>query len=55
MKRQAQHHSTRPRDYLPYVIFVVFAALVGAGLALGEFRSVLANAVNVCLSCIGIQ
>ena len=42
------------RRYAPYVSLGVFAALVVAGLVLDEFRSVLANAVNVCLSCIGI-
>ncbi len=42
------------RRYAPYVSLAVFVALVVAGLVLGEFRSVLANAVNVCLSCIGI-
>ena len=55
MRRQARHDSARSRDYLPYLVFVVFAALFGAGLLMDEFRSVLANAVNVCLSCIGIQ
>ena len=42
------------RRYLPYVSFVVFAAFVAAGLALDEFRTVLANAITICLSCIGI-
>ncbi len=42
------------RRYAPYVSLAVFVALVVAGLVLGEFRSVLANAVNVCPGCIGI-
>ena len=38
----------------PYLLLVVFAAMIAAGLALDEFRSVLANAATICLSCIGI-
>jgi hypothetical protein len=42
------------RRYAPYLSLVIFAALVAAGLGLDEFRSVLANAATICLSCIGI-
>jgi hypothetical protein len=38
----------------PYLVLAWFIALLAAGLALDEFRSVLANAVTICLSCIGI-
>jgi hypothetical protein len=38
----------------PYLVLACFIALLAAGLALDEFRSVLANAVTICLSCIGI-
>jgi hypothetical protein len=38
----------------PYFVLAVFVAMVAAGLAFDEFRSVLANAVTICLSCIGI-
>ena len=41
--------------YLPYLVFVIFAALIVAGLAFDEFGTVLANAATICLSCIGIQ
>jgi hypothetical protein len=37
-----------------YLIFAFFVALLAAGLAFGEFRSVLVNAINVCLPCVGI-
>jgi hypothetical protein len=37
-----------------YLIFAFFVALLAAGLAFGEFRSVLLNAINICLPCIGI-
>jgi len=36
-------------------VLIVFAALLVAGLLFGEFRDVLANAANICLSCIGID
>lgn len=39
----------------PYMVFIIFAALLAAGLLFGEFRDVLANAVNICFSCIGID
>lgn len=42
------------RRYAPWLLLLAFAALVAAGLVLDEFRSVLANAATVCLSCIGI-
>jgi hypothetical protein len=38
----------------PYLVLAVFIALTAAGLAFDEFRSVLANAITICLSCIGI-
>jgi hypothetical protein len=37
-----------------YVVLACFIALLAAGLALDEFRFVLANAATICLSCIGI-
>lgn len=38
----------------PYLVLAVFVAMVAAGLAFDEFRSVLANAATICLDCIGI-
>ena len=37
-----------------YASLAIFVALLLAGIFLDEFRSVLVNAANVCLSCIGI-
>lgn len=37
-----------------YIILAFFVALLAVGLSLGEFGAVLANAVTICLSCIGI-
>ena len=37
-----------------FIFMVVSLALVGAGLAMGEYRSVLQKAITVCLDCIGI-
>lgn len=42
------------RRWAAYTSLLVFAAFIVAGLAIDEFRSVLANAINICLSCIGI-
>ena len=42
------------RRWAAYSSLAVFAALLAAGLALDEFRSALANAITICLSCIGI-
>lgn len=42
------------RRVYPYLTLAFFVAMVAAGLAFDEFRSVLANAVTICLSCIGI-
>jgi hypothetical protein len=42
------------RRILPYVILAVFIAITVVGLAFDEFRSVLANAITICLNCIGI-
>ncbi len=38
-----------------HLIILLFLGFLVAGLSLGEFQAVLANAVAVCLSCIGIQ
>ncbi len=42
------------RRYAAYVSLAVFIGLTVAGLCLDEFRAVVANAINICLSCIGI-
>jgi hypothetical protein len=42
------------RRLTAYLTLVVFAAFLAAGLGLDEFRSVLSNAITICLSCIGI-
>jgi len=42
------------RRYTGYLVLVVFAVLFAVGLSLDEFRTALANAITVCLSCIGI-
>ena len=42
------------RHRIPYLVLALAAILVVAGLSMGEFRTVLANAITVCLSCIGI-
>jgi len=42
------------RRAYPYLVLAVFVAMVIAGLAFGEFRTVLVNAATICLSCIGI-
>jgi hypothetical protein len=39
---------------LPWILLGISAALLIAGLAVGEYRSVLEKAATVCLSCIGI-
>jgi len=39
---------------LPFVLFVLFAALLVVGLLWGEYKTVLEKAVTVCLDCIGI-
>jgi hypothetical protein len=38
----------------PYILLLLFAALMVAGLMLGEYSTVLEQAITVCLSCIGI-
>jgi hypothetical protein len=38
----------------PYIVLAVFVAMIAVGLAFGEFRTVLTNAITICLSCIGI-
>ena len=42
------------RKYAGWLSFVIFVAVVVAGLSMGEFRTLLANAVTICLNCIGI-
>lgn len=42
------------RRRLPFVLFIVFAALLVVGLLWGEYKTVLEKAVTVCLDCIGI-
>jgi hypothetical protein len=54
-KATGRQRAPRLRGYLPYLLFVIFAGLIVAGLALDEFGTVLANAATICLSCIGIQ
>lgn len=39
---------------LPWILLGVSAALLAAGLGMGEYWTVLEKAVTVCLSCIGI-
>jgi hypothetical protein len=39
---------------LPFILFIVFAALLVVGLLWGEYKTVLEKAVTVCLDCIGI-
>jgi hypothetical protein len=39
---------------LPWILLALFAAIMIAGLGLGEYRYVLEKAVSICLSCIGI-
>ncbi len=36
------------------LLIFLFVALMIAGLAMGEFRSVLEKAITICLDCIGI-
>ena len=36
------------------ILFIIALALVGIGLASGEYRSVLEKARTVCLECVGI-
>jgi hypothetical protein len=42
------------RRWAAYLSLLVFAALLAAGLSLDEFRTVLVNAITICLDCIGI-
>jgi hypothetical protein len=39
---------------LPYILLFLFAGIMVAGLLLGEFYTVLEQAITICLSCIGI-
>ena len=38
----------------PYLVLAVFVAMIAVGLSFGEFRTVLTNAITICLNCIGI-
>ncbi len=40
--------------WVPYILLVVFIALLIVGLAWGEFGEVFRNAIVICLHCIGI-
>ena len=42
------------RRYAAYTSLTVFVGLLVAGLCFDEFGAVLANAITICLSCIGI-
>ena len=42
------------RRYVGYAVALLFVEVLIAGLTLHEFGAVLANAITVCLSCIGI-
>ena len=44
----------RGRRYAAYISLAVFAGLLIAGLCFDEFGTVLATAITICLSCIGI-
>lgn len=39
---------------VPYLVLAFFIALTAVGLVFDEFRAALANAITICLSCIGI-
>ena len=36
------------------ILFIIALALVGIGLASGEYRAVLEKARTICLECVGI-
>jgi hypothetical protein len=56
MKAAGSAKGSRWRGYyLPGLVFLVFAALIVAGLAFDEFATVLTNAATICLSCIGCR
>jgi hypothetical protein len=42
------------RPYTGYIALAIFASLLAIGLSMDEFRTALANAIIICLSCIGI-
>ena len=44
----------RMRRRVDYLVLAIFAVLLVTGLILGEYGSVLLNAINICLPCIGI-
>lgn len=37
-----------------HFVLIFFAVLVATGLAMHEYGTVLANAITICLNCIGI-
>jgi len=43
-----------PISKAPFFVITIFAVAMCAGITLGEPRQVLAQAVRICLSCIGI-
>ena len=51
--RDKKCSTTRVRKR-PYVLMFFFLLLLILGINLGEVPEVLQNAVNICLSCIGI-
>ena len=42
------------RRKLPWILFVLFVAIMIVGLNLDEYTYVLEKAISICLSCIGI-
>ena len=42
------------KPIVPFAVITLFAAAMAAGIALGEPRQVLSQAIRICLSCIGI-
>ncbi len=49
-----QPSPARTRPVATFVVITIFALAMTAGIALDEPRQVLAQAVRICLSCIGI-
>ncbi len=46
--------SGKNRPIAPFVVITIFALAMTIGIALDEPRQVLAQAIRICLSCIGI-
>lgn len=42
------------RRKLPFILFFLFIVLMVIGLIMGEYETVLEQAITVCLSCIGL-